>query len=118
MTAEHPGDFLVQVVQGVPVLAEDNNLPHAPACIVHLRLVLKDARKLIPLAVLAQRPQAPRLLFKTLKADDFRCEFGNSLRSRRLIDKSFLQVFLLLSIEVVVVIRNVGDSFCKDLLTA
>ena len=53
VAAEHTGNFFVQVIQGVAVLAEDDDFPHPPARIVHLGFVLEDAREFIPLAILA-----------------------------------------------------------------
>ena len=43
MATQNTGDLFVQVVQGVPVFAEDDDLAHPPARIVHLRLVLQNA---------------------------------------------------------------------------
>ncbi len=69
MAAKYTGDFLVQVVQGVAVLAEDDDLAHPPACIVHLGFVLEDAREFVPLAILAGGDEGFGLLFEDLEDD-------------------------------------------------
>jgi hypothetical protein len=39
------------------MFAKNNNLSHPPTCIVHLGLVLQDARQFIPLTILARRDE-------------------------------------------------------------
>ena len=89
MAAKYTGDFLVQVVQGVAVLAEDYDFPHPPTCVAHLGFVLEDAREFVPLAILAGGDKGFGLLFEDLEATDFIRQFGDGARSGGLRDQYF-----------------------------
>lgn len=67
VAAQHAGNLLVQVIEGVAVLAEDDDLAHAPTAVVELGLVPKNAGQLVPLPVLAGGDQVLGPLFEALQ---------------------------------------------------
>lgn len=114
--AENAGDLGVQVVERVAVLGEDNNLPLPARLVVHLGVVLQQLREFVPLAVLARGDDRLGLPFQLGKDADFRFEFGDGLRRRRLIDELLFERLLLVGVQVVVVLGHVVHGFGAELL--
>ena len=99
----------MQVVQRVAVLGEDDDLALPAGGVAHLGVVLEDLREFVPLAVLAGGDDGLGLLFEAFEDDDFGLQLGDGLRRRRLIDERLFEVLLLLGVEVVVVLGDVGE---------
>lgn len=104
--AENAGDPPLQIVQRVPMLGEDDHLALAAIGIAHVGIVLEDLRKFIPLPVLPGVHHSKSLLGEVTKEDDFHFEFGDGFRRRGGVGQFFLQRFLFLGAEVVVVFRR------------
>ena len=109
-----PAILCVQVVQRVAVLGEDDDLPLPAGRVVHLGVVLEQLREFLPLAVLARGDDGLGLLFEALEDDDFGFELGDGLGGRRLVDEALFEVLLLLGVQVVVVLGDVGQGLGQD----
>src|SRR3990172_3146711 len=64
VSSEEGSDALGQVIERVPVLGEDDQLPSRSPRIEHLLLLLQELRELVPLAI---RPRSPDLRCKSLE---------------------------------------------------
>ncbi len=69
-------------------------------------MVLKYLRKLIPFAVLAGRDDDFCLIFESLQDDNLSFQLDDRLCGCRVIDQAFLEVFLLLGTEVIIILGN------------
>ena len=110
VVAEHAGDLGVQVVQRVAVLGEDDDLPLPAGGVVHLRVVLEQLRQFLPLAVLARGDDGLGLLLRgrlrmTISASSSAMVFA-AVAS---IDELLFEGLLLLGVQVVVVLGDVGQ---------
>ena len=72
LVAKHAGDLLVQIVQGVAMLGEDDQLALPAGSVAHFGVVLEDPREFLPFAVLPGGDDGLGLLLQPLENDDFR----------------------------------------------
>ncbi|MNZ54650.1 hypothetical protein D3C78_725570 [compost metagenome] len=84
--AKHVADAGHQVVQGVAVLGEDDQLATAAAAGEHLRGILQQAGQLFPFLVLARLHHGQRLALQRLERPDFCFQLGNGFGCGSLID--------------------------------
>ena len=116
--AQHSGNLLVEVIQCVAVLGEDDELALAAIGIAHVGVVLQDAGEFVPFAVLPRGDDSFGLMFESLEDDDFLLQLGDGAGGGGLIDQGLFEVLLLLGVEVVVVLGNIGERLGQDLLAA
>ena len=116
--AEHAGNLLVQVVQGVAVLGEDDELAQAAAGIAHGGIVLQDAGEFVPFAVLPGGDNGLGLMFESLEDDNLLLQLGDGAGGGGLIDQRFFEILLFLGVEVVVVLGHIGERLGEDVLAA
>jgi len=76
---------LCQVVEGVAVLAEDDQLAPLPISVKHGRVGLQQIAQLFPLAVGAAQHDLPGQPLQLLQAPDLQLQFGNRASSRGLV---------------------------------
>ena len=100
---QHPRDTLMEVVERVAVLRENDEFALAPGGIAHFGVVLEDAGKLIPLAVLAGGDDGLGLVFEPDQNVYFILQLGDGLGRRGLVNEVFFEILLLLGVEVVFV---------------
>ena len=56
-------DLVDQIIQGVSMLSEDDELSSVPSSVEHLGIILQELRQLIPLAIFATAPNSERQIF-------------------------------------------------------
>ncbi|OQA04802.1 MAG: hypothetical protein BWY66_02867 [bacterium ADurb.Bin374] len=106
--AEQAADFHGQVVQGVAVFGENDELPLAPFPVMHLGGVLEEVRQFFPFAVFLGVDNLAGLGFETGEGLDFSFELGNRLGGGGLIDQELFEFFGLLGVEIVGIFHVAG----------
>ncbi len=79
-------DAILEVVQGIAVFGEDNELAAVPMRVEHFRLVLQQLGKLVPFAVGLRLAHGKGGLFQISQDGDFSLQFSYGLRGGREID--------------------------------
>lgn len=89
-TAEQAPQPLDEIVQGVAMLGEDDQLAAPALCVEHVLLFREEIGELLPLAVRAARPHRSREALEVGEHGDLDLELGDRLRRRRLVDQLVL----------------------------
>ena len=96
IAAQQPANLDLKVVERVAVLGEDDELALTTLGVAHLRGLLQQLGKLIPLAVFTRVNDGAGLLLQRLKAEDFRFQLLDRLSCSGLVHHRFLKLLVVL----------------------